>query len=168
MATAVEETTRFNYFKITIAQGIVIDPRIPDEATVFALVVSPNELDTLRNRLRAALQNQVQESPVDPTVVTQLADIGQVQACPPSPAADMIPRDGAGDQGSRCGRQRGGCSAGRAAGPRSTADSRAGAELTCGGSGQAESGPNSGADLDRPGLGLARSPGLTGAEARGD
>jgi anti-sigma factor RsiW len=93
VASVVEETTRFNYFKITIAQGIVIDPRHPGEATVFALVVSPTELDTLRNRLRTALQNQVEEAPVDPAVVTQLADIGQVQACPPVPAAVVqIPR----------------------------------------------------------------------------
>jgi hypothetical protein len=93
VASVVEETTRFNYFKITIAQGIVIDPRHPGEATVFALVVSPTELKTLRSRLRTALQDRVEEAPVDPTVVTQLADIGQVQACPPAPVADVeIPR----------------------------------------------------------------------------
>ncbi len=108
VASVVEETTRFNYFKITIAQGIVIDPRHPGEATVFALVVSPNELETLRSRLRTALRDRVEEAPVDPTVVTQLADIGQVQACPPAPVADveiprmalaiMVPNDGGGDE----------------------------------------------------------------------
>ena len=94
VASVVEQTTRFNYYKITIAQGIVIDPRHPDEATVFALVVNPSELSSLRDRLRVAFHDRVEEAPIDPEVVTQLADIGQVQACPPSPIADMvIPRE---------------------------------------------------------------------------
>ena len=93
VASVVEETTRFNYLKITIARGIVIDPRHPGEATVFALVVSQDELETLRDRLHAELREPVQEAPADPSVVTQLADIGQVQACPPLPAAEVeIPR----------------------------------------------------------------------------
>ena len=93
VASVVEQTTRFNFYKITIAQGIVIDPRHPSEATVFALVVNPSELLTLRDRLRKAVHDRVEETPIDPKVVTQLADIGQVQACPPSPMADVeIPR----------------------------------------------------------------------------
>ncbi len=94
VASVVEQTTRFNFYKITIAQGIVIDPRHPGEATVFALVVDPSELITLRDRLRKAVHDRVEETPIDPKIVTQLADIGQVQACPPSPMADVeIPRE---------------------------------------------------------------------------
>ncbi len=94
VASVVEQTTQFNYYKITIAQGIVIDPRHPDEATVFALVVNPNELNSLRDRLRTVFRDRVEESPVDPKVVTQLADIGHVQAYSPSPTADVvIPRE---------------------------------------------------------------------------
>ena len=94
VASVVEQTTRFNFYKITIAQGIVLDPRHPSEATVFALVVNPNELITLRDRLRKAVHDRVEETPIDPKVVTQLADIGHVQACPPSPMADVeIPRE---------------------------------------------------------------------------
>jgi len=94
VASVVEQTTRFNYYKITIAQGIVIDPRHPDEAMVFALVVNSSELNNLRDRLRTAFQDRVEESPVNPKVVTQLADIGQVQACPPAPMAEVvIPRE---------------------------------------------------------------------------
>ena len=89
-----EQTTQFNYYKITIAQGIVIDPRHPDEATVFALVVNPNELNSLRDRLWTVFRDRVEEAPVDPKVVTQLADIGHVQAYSPSPTADVvIPRE---------------------------------------------------------------------------
>ncbi len=94
VASVVEQTTRFNFYKITISQGIVLDPRHPDQATVFALVVGPRELDSLRDRLRTALHERVEEEPAEPGVVTRLADIGQVEACPPSPAADMeIPRE---------------------------------------------------------------------------
>jgi hypothetical protein len=93
VANVVEQTTRFNYYKITISQGIVIDPRHPDQATVFALVVGPRELDNLRDRLRTALRDQFEEEPAEPGIVTRLADIGHVEACRPSPPADMhIPR----------------------------------------------------------------------------
>jgi hypothetical protein len=94
VANVVEQTTRFNYYKITISQGIVFDPRHPDQATVFALVVGPRELDTLRDRLRTALNDRVEEESAEPGVVTRLADIGRVEACSPSPSADMdIPRE---------------------------------------------------------------------------
>lgn len=94
VASEVVLTTRFNYLKITIAQGIVLDPRHPDQATVYALVVNPRELDTLRQRLRVALREQVEEPPVDPGVVTQLADIPDVQTLAPAPVGDVeIPRD---------------------------------------------------------------------------
>jgi hypothetical protein len=94
VASFVEQTTRFNFYKITISQGIVIDPRHPDRATVFALAVGPRELESLRERLRTALKDRVEETDVQPAVVTQLADIGDVEACPPVPAAEMaIPRD---------------------------------------------------------------------------
>ena len=94
VASVVERTTRFNFYKITISQGIVIDPRHPDEATVFALVVGPRELEDLRHQLRVALGDRVEETDIEPEVVTQLADIGHVEACPPLPAARIdIPRD---------------------------------------------------------------------------
>ncbi len=58
----------------------MIDPRHPDEATVFALVVGPRELDDLRHQLRVALDDRVEETNIQPEVVTQLADIGHVEA----------------------------------------------------------------------------------------
>jgi anti-sigma factor RsiW len=92
VATVVEKTVHHGYFKMTISQGLVIDPRHPDEATVFTLVVNPGELDDLRNQLQIALADQVEERPADPRVVTQLADVGPVElARPASPAAVSIP-----------------------------------------------------------------------------
>jgi hypothetical protein len=95
VASVVERTTRFRFFKITISQGIVIDPRHPEEATVFAAVVNARELDILRDRLNRALPDRVEESPAEPAVVTQLADIGQVRAADASPVGDvLIPQEG--------------------------------------------------------------------------
>ncbi len=94
VAGIVEQTTRFNFYRFTISQGVVIDPRHPDQATVFALAVGPRELDGLRHSLRAALNGRVEEADVDPAIVARLAEIGQVQACRPSPIPGMaIPRD---------------------------------------------------------------------------
>ena len=94
VASVVEQTTRFNYYKITISQGIVIDPRHPDEAMVFALVVNSSELNTLRDRLQTVFHDRVEETAADPKVVTQLADIVQVKAFPPAPIGEVvIPRE---------------------------------------------------------------------------
>ena len=94
VASIVERTTRLGFFKITVSQGIVIDPRHPNEATVFALLVQPNELDRLRDQLKVALPELNEETPADPRIVTLLADINQVRACPSAPLADVsIPRE---------------------------------------------------------------------------
>ncbi len=66
------------YGRITISQGIVIDPKHPDQATVFALVMNDQELRQLQEKLTKNFPNAVEESIAEPSVVTQLADIGQV------------------------------------------------------------------------------------------
>jgi hypothetical protein len=94
VASIVERTTRFKFCKITVSQGIVIDPRHPDQATVFAFLVNPNEVDRLLDQLKSVLPDAIEETPADPAIVTQLADINQVQASPPAALADvMIPRE---------------------------------------------------------------------------
>jgi hypothetical protein len=90
VASVVEQSTRHDYFKITIAQGIVIDPRHPDQATVFALVLDESELTTLRGRLQNAFKDHVREDGVDPGVAAQLTDIGQVASFAPHPIGDVI------------------------------------------------------------------------------
>ncbi|WP_406700371.1 hypothetical protein V5E97_16285 [Singulisphaera sp. Ch08] len=64
--------------KITVSQGIVIDPKHPNEATVFALVMDQEEIGRFRDRLQIDFPNQFKEVPPDPIVVTQLSEIGQV------------------------------------------------------------------------------------------
>jgi hypothetical protein len=88
----IEQTTRSGFYKITIAQGIVIDPRHPEEATVFAVLVKPKDLDSFVDKLHLNLPDSIEETPVDPRIVTQLADIGQVQACPATPGV-TIPQE---------------------------------------------------------------------------
>jgi hypothetical protein len=94
VASIVERTTRFNFCKITVSQGIVIDPRHPDQATVFAFLVNPNEVDRVLDQLKSVLPNAIEEAPDHPAIVTQLADIGQVQTSAPIPLAEVtIPRE---------------------------------------------------------------------------
>ena len=89
VASVVERTTRFGFFKITVSQGIVIDPRHPDQATVFALLVNPKELGRLRDQLKEAFPDGIDETPADPGIITQLADIGRVQEFTPTAPADV-------------------------------------------------------------------------------
>jgi hypothetical protein len=93
VASLVEQTTRFDFFTITIAQGVVIDPLHPEDATVFAMIVNPAELQNLRQQLEASLAGDVEERAAQPEIVTQLADIGQVKSFKPSaPGQVTIPR----------------------------------------------------------------------------
>ena len=66
------------YGRITVSQGIVIDPKHPDQATVFAVVMNEQELRQLREKLDETFPDDFEESVAEPGVVTQLADIGQV------------------------------------------------------------------------------------------
>jgi hypothetical protein len=94
VASVVASSTQFDFYKVTIAQGIVIDPRHPGEATVYAAIVTGKGLDALRDRLAKAVPDRVEESQVDPAVVTQLADLGQVSAFRSVPFGDVqIPRE---------------------------------------------------------------------------
>ncbi len=90
VASLVERTTHRDYFKITVAQGIVIDPAHPGKATVFAVVLDENELGPFRNRLREAFSDRLEEQEVNPVVAMQLADIGQVVALPANPIGDLM------------------------------------------------------------------------------
>ncbi len=94
MASIVERTTHFDFFKITIAQGIVIDPRHPEGATVLAFVVDPNQLERFNDQLNAALPGLVSQEPLDPVIATQLVEIERVQSCPPMSLGEVeIPRE---------------------------------------------------------------------------
>jgi len=86
--------TEATYGRITISQGIIIDPQHPNEATVFALVMNDQELEIFQKRLAQSFPQQVEECGADPAVVTQLADIGSIAVLPGTGAsAVVIPRD---------------------------------------------------------------------------
>jgi hypothetical protein len=94
VANVVESATQFGFYKVTIAQGIVIDPRHPGEATVFAALVGARGLDAMRDRLARAVPDGAEEWQIDPAVLAQLADIGQVRAFRSAPFGDvLIPRE---------------------------------------------------------------------------
>ena len=93
VASLVERSTRRDYFKITISQGIVIDPAHPDRAVVFAVVLDETELTPLRKSLQDQFKDHVQDREIDPAVAMQLADIGQFVSLPAHPDARVtIPR----------------------------------------------------------------------------
>src|SRR5271157_336742 len=93
VASVVERTSHRDYFKITVSQGVVIDPRHPGKATVFAVVLDENELGPFRDRLKKAFSDRLQEDDVNPAVAMQLAEIGRVVSFPAHPIGDLtIPR----------------------------------------------------------------------------
>ena len=191
VASVVEQTTRFNFYKITISQGIVIDPRHPDRGHGLRPRRRPPRAgEPARSPPHGPARTGSRRRPSSPAVVTQLADIGHVEACPPSPAAEMdIPRDAPWPSRipTRPGRRRGrGAAAGRtprrdpigrppsrsgARPPRSSrpgrsrplgrAGSPGGGRRRASGPGRTGTGPRGRTILRRPGLGLPASPGLT-------
>jgi hypothetical protein len=94
VASIVERTTHFDYFKITVAQGIVIDPRHPGGAAVLAFVVEPDQLERFNDQLMAALPGLVERADLDAGIATQLADIERVQSFAPASVSEVeIPRE---------------------------------------------------------------------------
>jgi hypothetical protein len=85
VTSLVERTTHQDYYKITVSQGIVIDPRHPGRAKVFAIVLDQRELDPFRRHLRDTFKDRLEDNEVDPAVALQLADIGQVVSLPARP-----------------------------------------------------------------------------------
>lgn len=80
----VEDMPRLDpsFGRLTIAQGIVIDPKHPGAATVFALVLNDQELKQFRDELRRSFPDGYEERAPDPEMVTQLAQIGDVAVLP--------------------------------------------------------------------------------------
>ncbi|WP_254053372.1 anti-sigma factor family protein [Singulisphaera sp. GP187] len=77
--------------KITVSQGIVIDPKHPNQATVFALVMDQDEVEQFRNRLKLDFPAEFEEIVPDPMVVTQLSGIGQVAVSTGARATALSP-----------------------------------------------------------------------------
>ncbi len=91
VASVVAQTTRYNYLRLSIAQGIVIDPRHPEEAAVYAAVLPEQDVQVLRDRLRAVVGDQgLAEADVDPALAVQLSEITVAQAFRPRPRADVV------------------------------------------------------------------------------
>jgi len=95
----VRDTARLDplFGKITVSQGIVIDPKHPNEATVFALVMDQDEVEQFRNRLKLDFPTQFEETSPDPVVVTQLSGIGQVAVSSGPRATALSPPPAKGD-----------------------------------------------------------------------
>jgi hypothetical protein len=88
----VQKTPRIDphYARFTISQGIVIDPKHPNEATVYALVMDDTELRQFKAKLIEAFPGSVKDTAPDPATVTMLADIGSVTIHPGTPTSDLV------------------------------------------------------------------------------
>ena len=64
--------------RITLTQGIVVDPDRPGEAEVYSVVMSEPGCGPFLDRLRRAFPSMELEGEPEPTLVTQLTEVGQV------------------------------------------------------------------------------------------
>ncbi len=67
-----------DFGRITLARGIVIDPDQPGEAEVYSMVINESGLPPFLDRLRAAFPSMTFAPETEPTLVTQLTEVGQV------------------------------------------------------------------------------------------
>ncbi len=63
--------------RITLAQGIVVDPDRPGEAEVYSVVIDEPGCQPFLDRLRLAFPSIAIENEPEPSVVTQLTEVGQ-------------------------------------------------------------------------------------------
>lgn len=93
ISNLIERSVQDDYFSITVAQGVVIDPEHPSQAKVFAFALSGSEVEVFRKRLGEAIGAPTTEVEARPELVAQLSEIGRVEAYSPPAAGDiMIPR----------------------------------------------------------------------------
>jgi hypothetical protein len=72
----------------------VIDPRPPDPAAVYALLVKRRDLGRLRDQLKDVGAAPVEERAPEPAIVTQLSDIDRVEEFASVAPADVLtPRE---------------------------------------------------------------------------
>ncbi len=64
--------------RITLAQGIVIDPDHPGEAEVYSVVMDEPSLRPFLDQLRAKFPGVELHAETEPALVTQLTEVGQV------------------------------------------------------------------------------------------
>lgn len=80
--------------RMTLSQGIIIDPEHPDRATVFAVVMDDREIEELHAKLDAQFPSRVAESRAQPELLTQLSEVTQVAFVAGNPVANVILPEG--------------------------------------------------------------------------
>jgi hypothetical protein len=84
-----------DFGRITVAQGIIIDPEFPNEAEVFAAVMDEPERQQLLAKLAHEFPDAIIDGETPPEVTLQLAEIGQISIEPGRSAAGL--REAPGD-----------------------------------------------------------------------
>ena len=69
---------RGGFGRLTVAQGIVVDPNHPGAAEVYAVTIDRPGADPFLDRLRAAFPGLAVDHDPEPALVTSLAEVGSV------------------------------------------------------------------------------------------
>src|SRR5262249_19224397 len=83
------------YGRISVAQGLIIDPEHPGEAIVFAVTADADELKQLVANLRDEFPDRVspRTEAASPSLVALLTDVDRVALVPGTPAGRLTPLD---------------------------------------------------------------------------
>ena len=79
--------------RLTLSQGVIIDPARPGKATVYAVVMEESELREFSKTLRMTFP-EVMEAEPRPEVVTQLAEVDDLSVIEGRAVANLIVPDG--------------------------------------------------------------------------
>ncbi|MDR3638718.1 MAG: zf-HC2 domain-containing protein [Isosphaeraceae bacterium] len=77
------------YACMTIGPNVVVDPKHPGGAKVFAVALTDPELRQVRDDLSKTFPGAVEEADPEPSVVVQLAEINYVSLLPGTAVADL-------------------------------------------------------------------------------
>jgi hypothetical protein len=78
-----------DFGRITVAQGIVIDPEFPNEAEVFAAVMDEPEREHLLSKLAREFPTAIIEGETPSDITLQLVDMGRISIEPGRSAAGL-------------------------------------------------------------------------------
>ncbi len=91
VAQVISQSTRYNFLQLKLAEGLVIDPKCPAPAEMYAVALPRQDVVMLRKRLQAAVgPTTVRETRFDPELATMLVETVSPHAFRPHPRADVF------------------------------------------------------------------------------
>ncbi len=78
LKTTARHSSRTTFGRITVNQGIMIDPEHPGKSIVFAVVMNDVELREFQKSLATKYSGPIKESALRPELVSKLSDVGSI------------------------------------------------------------------------------------------